>query len=136
MRFEQKRTNDTEERILPLINVVFLLLIFFMVAGSLSLSEPFDIQPLQSENGDHTVVRQDVLRILLSADGQLALDGEKVDKETLLNRIREHLAATPKPGIQLKADGETAGNHVVSLMEDLRRVGVEEVRLLAVPMKS
>nr|VFJ73469.1 MAG: outer membrane transport energization protein ExbD [Candidatus Kentron sp. FW] len=133
MHFEETRIDDSEARILPLINVVFLLLIFFMVAGSLSVTEPFHVEPPQSASGD--AGEQDVLRILLGFDGQLALDGEVVDEKTLLALIKERLASEPKPGVQLKADGRIAGNRIVLLTEDLRAAGVEELRLLTLPVK-
>nr|VFJ51435.1 MAG: outer membrane transport energization protein ExbD [Candidatus Kentron sp. FW]VFJ57632.1 MAG: outer membrane transport energization protein ExbD [Candidatus Kentron sp. FW] len=133
MHFEETHTDNSEARILPLINVVFLLLIFFMVAGSLSVTEPFHVEPPQSASGD--AGEQDVLRILLGFDGQLALDGEVVDEKTLLALIKERLASEPKPGVQLKADGRIAGNRIVLLTEDLRGAGVEELRLLTLPVK-
>ena len=40
-----KRPRSTEDNILPLINVVFLLLIFFMLAGVLTQSPPFSLTP-------------------------------------------------------------------------------------------
>ena len=133
MRFEETPMDDGEARILPLINVVFLLLIFFMVAGSFSVTEPFHVEPPQSAGG--AAAEQDVLRILLGLDGQLALDGEIVNKETLLARIKERLAMDLRPGVQLKADGGTAGNRIVLLMEELRKIGVEELRLLTLAAK-
>ena len=48
MRFEPPRPRNEDERILPLINVVFLLLIFFMLAGRLSASDPFQVEPPRS----------------------------------------------------------------------------------------
>ena len=42
------RKPDSEERVLPLINVVFLLLIFFMLAGRLSEAELFEVTPPES----------------------------------------------------------------------------------------
>ena len=35
----------SEENVLPLINIVFLLLIFFMIAGALSVTAPFELDP-------------------------------------------------------------------------------------------
>ena len=48
MRFEPPRPRNDEERILPLVNVVLLLLIFFMLAGRLAASDPFEIAPPRS----------------------------------------------------------------------------------------
>ena len=48
MRFEQSRRNAGEERMLPLINVVFLLLIFLILSGRLSSVDPFQTEPPRS----------------------------------------------------------------------------------------
>ncbi|MCG8693196.1 MAG: biopolymer transporter ExbD, partial [Minwuiales bacterium] len=49
-RFTSRRSDD--DRILPLINVVFLLLIFFMLAGRLSAGDPFRVDPPASVSAD------------------------------------------------------------------------------------
>ena len=40
-----RRAQGDDERVLPLINVVFLLLIFFMLAGQFASADPFRIEP-------------------------------------------------------------------------------------------
>ena len=45
MGFELSRPKTSEEGVLPLINVVFLLLIFFMLAGRLASVDPFRTEP-------------------------------------------------------------------------------------------
>ncbi len=131
MRFEEPRKDDSEARILPLINVVFLLLIFFMVAGSLSVTEPFDVTAPDSIS---ETAREPVsMSILLGPDGQLALDGEVMPEAALLEQLKTRLATDPALRIQLKADAQTAGNRVVLLMEGLREAGAERLRLLTLP---
>ena len=60
MRFQARRPNRSEENILPLTNIVFLLLIFFMLAGRLSAADPFRIDlPVsasQAEASERTIV--------------------------------------------------------------------------------
>ena len=131
MHFETRRKDDSEARILPLVNVVFLLLIFFMLAGSFGVNEPFDVTAPDSisETAHETVS----VHILLGADGQLALDGKVMAEAALLEQIKTRLAAAPKLRIQLKADAQTAANRVVLLMEGLRETGVERLRLLTLP---
>lgn len=58
-----------------------------------------------------------------------------MDEEALLIGIKARLAIDPRVGIQLKADGGTAGNRIVLLMEGLRKIGVEELHLLTLPVE-
>ncbi len=135
MHFEQPpRGDDGEARILPLINVVVLLLIFFIVAGSLSAIDPFEVEAPESLSESAT--ERDVLRLLLGEDGQLALDDEVLDETSLLMQVKARIAADPDLQIQLKADADAPGNRVVVLMEGLREAGVERLRLLTLPAKQ
>ena len=131
MHFEERRPDKSEERILPLINVVFLLLIFFMIAGSLSTSEPFEVEPPRSAQAVETALKP--LRLIVGLNGDLALGGEPVSRQELLSRIERHLDEHPDLELQLKADGRIPGNRLVLLLEELRAAGVEKLRLLTLP---
>jgi biopolymer transport protein ExbD len=66
MRFQPPRPKSDDERILPLINVVFLLLIFFMLAGKLASSDPFEIAPPRSDSAGGVESRE--ILVLIGAD--------------------------------------------------------------------
>lgn len=134
MHFEDRRPDKSEERILPLINVVFLLLIFFMIAGSLSSSEPFEVEPPRSAQAAGTELEP--LRLVVGFDGNLALEGETLPRAELFARLKQHLKDNPQLKLQLKADGRIPGNRLVLLLEELRAAGVEKLRLLTLPEAS
>ena len=99
MRFEPPRPRNDEERVLPLINVVFLLLIFFMLAGKLSASDPFQVEPPRSlSEGPPTP--QDSL-VLVGADGRLALDGEIMEGPALKAALAARLAGEAEVRVRL-----------------------------------
>jgi len=131
MRFEPPRPRNDEERILPLINVVFLLLIFFMLAGRLAASDPFEIAPPRSAS-EGPAASQDLL-VLVGADGRLALDGEVLDEAALEAAVAERLGENTDTRVRLKADGRAEATDVVAVMELLRGAGVERLKLLTVP---
>jgi len=134
MHFPDRRPDQSEERILPLINVVFLLLIFFMIAGSLSVAEPFEVAPPESRSeGAHDA---EGVMILMSADGHLALDGEPLPEAALLARLEARLADGRQTPITLKADGDAPANRLVRFTHALYAVGVEKLELLARPEGS
>ena len=132
MRFEPPRPRDDEERVLPLINVVFLRLIFFMLAGQLAASDPFRIEPPQSASEGPAVARE--LRVLVGPEGELALDGEAMAPEGLRRALAERLEAESSLDIRLKADARVEATRVVEVMEWLREAGAQRVQLLTVPV--
>ncbi|MEX2617236.1 MAG: biopolymer transporter ExbD [Alphaproteobacteria bacterium] len=133
MHFASPRPRKDEERILPLINIVFLLLIFFMLAGRLAASDPFNVAPAQSAS-EATAESPEML-VLVGADGQLALDGKILDDAALGADVAARLggAGDANPRIRLKADGGAPAVRVVAVMELLREAGVETLSLLTTP---
>lgn len=128
--FRKKRVRpDDDARILPLINIVFLLLIFFMVAGRLSATDPFEIIPPQSASGGQPA--NEPMLIAIGPQGQLALNGELVDEAALIERIT---AAGPAEDVRIKSDGRVEALTVVALMDTLRGAGINSVRLMTVPV--
>ncbi len=121
-----------DERILPLINIVFLLLIFFMIAGRLTVTDPFDIEPARSAS-DGSDVRTEAL-VLVDASGHLAFDGEVVTQAVLVAEISERVRQVGNDlVVRLKADGRADATSIVAVMELLRDAGVEKLKLLTVP---
>lgn len=131
MHFPEPRPRNHEERILPLINVVFLLLIFFMLAGRLAATDPFQITPPTSDS-EGSAARQELL-VLVGADGRLALDNQMMEVAALKEAVAAHLAENEGAGVRLKADSAAAATEVVAVMELLREAGVERLTLLTVP---
>jgi biopolymer transport protein ExbD len=139
MRFQRSTPQyGDDERILPLINVVFLLLIFFMLAGRLAVSDPFKVDPALSAS-EGPVTAPDIL-VLVGADGRLALDDAIKDeaglKAAVAERMSKEKAAGPSPRVRLKADGRAPATRVVAVMELLRSAGVQKINLLTAPVRQ
>ena len=128
VRFARSRPKGSEERTLPLVNVVFLLLIFFMLSGQLAAVDPFQTVPPQSASEGQTPPRQFVVH--LGADGRLAVDGEIMNEIALGRVLAQHGGS---PAVRLKADGRVDAVRTVAVMEVLRSAGIEKVDLLTVP---
>lgn len=134
MNFQPPRPRNDDERILPLINVVFLLLIFFILAGRLTAADPFPVVPPSSATDG--AVEADPVTVLVGTDGALALDGVPVEEDALLAGLRQRLADAPGTPVRLKADGAAPATMIVRVMEKLREAGVERLRLLTVATRT
>ncbi|MEM6422615.1 MAG: biopolymer transporter ExbD [Pseudomonadota bacterium] len=130
--FRRRRRDTTDdERILPLINIVFLLLIFFMVAGRLSADDPFEILPTYSASDGPLAT--DPMLVAVGPNGELALNGALIDEAALIAQ----LSAPDATGeIRVKSDGRIEAVRIVALLEKFRLAGIASVRLMTVPTRG
>lgn len=134
MQFEDPPVQEEPDSVLPLINVVFLLLIFFMMFGAIQAADFFSVEPPDSASGAEESLRSDI--VLISPDGRLAFDDEVLDEVGLQLKVTDRLEENPGALIQLKADGRVAAARVVEVMGLLEAVGVERLLLLTLEPNS
>lgn len=128
MRLPELQRREMGENMIPLINVVFLLLIFFMLAGTLAAPEPLQIRPPAAISDAALESREWML--LLSADGELALDGVVLPAEALAATVSKLLQEHPDARLKLKADADLTVTKLIQVMDALRAAGAERVILL------
>lgn len=131
LRFESPPPRSSEERILPLVNVVFLLLLFFMVSGQIAPSDPIEATPPQSSSED--LPESALLQILVDAEGRLAVDGVVVEDSEFEQYVSERLGEIGPVSIHLKADGAAEAILIIDLMDRLREAGAGDLTLLTLP---
>ncbi|EKF75804.1 ferric siderophore transport system inner membrane protein E [Alcanivorax hongdengensis A-11-3] len=125
------------EPVLPLINVVFLLLIFFMLAGQLAKKPSVEVATPVSAvaNGKE---QPDRLLLMLKADGQwFAGDGKQPLTDTeLASLLAARAENRPAPAqqepepIRLLADAQVSMQQLRAHLQTLRALGVQQVRLV------
>ena len=123
MKFLRKSETKVGIDIAPLVDVVFLLVIFF--AASTTFLETSGLQ-LELPESDATSSREsDELAVYLAADGELGFDDETITKEELGVRLREALADRESKIVVLRADTATSHGKVVEIMDLIRESGAE-----------
>jgi biopolymer transport protein ExbD len=128
MRLPSFEHEEETDAVLPLINVVFLLLIFFIMTGALTAVDFFNVDPPSSTSVIEGELDDTV--ILVSGDGRIAVDNEEVDETDLQLSVSDKLAANPGVAFRIKADGRVDAARVVEIMELIEAVGVRRVMLL------
>ena len=128
MQFPPRNQEEEPDTILPLINVVFLLLIFFIMTGALHAVDFFNVDPPSSSSVTQGTLDDTV--ILVSGDGRIAIDNEEVDETDLQLAVSDKLAGNAGAAFRIKADGRVDAARVVEIMELIEAVGVRRVLLL------
>ncbi len=121
-----KRSTNSEDNILPLINVVFLLLIFFMVSGTLIQEPPFALTPPTTKHAASLDAQPEYLAI--GADGRLAWVGEPIEPDALADRLSQR--TQPDAPLQVRADRRLEARALTELLAELRAGGVAQIQLL------
>lgn len=127
IEFDEPRRRPPYETMVPLINVVFLLLIFFLLAGTMEPSEPAKVT-LPSGQIDDKNTRLPAT-IYLDSDGFLWLGKNMVPPELSGLMIRGFLKEEATDRVAIKADQEAPAEALLTVMESLRKAGVKEVTL-------
>lgn len=103
---------SSDDNMIPLINIVFLLLIFFMVAGQIK-AQPDQAITLPSTAQLESAQAQ-ILRLELFADGQLMLNGELIEVASLRSKIDLESAGS----IALFADARVTAKQLDELLSE------------------
>lgn len=123
-----QRPRNTEENVLPLINVVFLLLIFFMLAGAMTAADPFEVEPPKTKNAVADEIQPKL--VVISAEGRYALQGKEVGRDELLAMAADWARQEEPPPVRIKADGRLPADDLIELLGGLGAAGLEQVKLL------
>ena len=131
---EMATSGHDENQMIPLINIVFLLLIFFMVAGVLEAQNILNVDPPDSVVTQASDERD--MLVLLDAQGQTALDETLVPLDSLTEALRTRITALGGEAdalrVHIKADAAATTEQLLMLMDHLRDAGIQRITLLAV----
>jgi biopolymer transport protein ExbD len=127
------RGADEEDRaevhMAPLIDCVFLLLIFFLVAGTLKKAhKELEIELPNSAASKEAKSEYATLIIEVTRDGKIYLDSEPMTKTLLRARLRNAAAEFPERQVRIDGDRNTAYQHITYLMDLLQFEGLKNVR--------
>jgi biopolymer transport protein ExbD len=124
--FTGKKITHTELNITSLIDVIFMLLIFFMIGArfdkpalAIALPTASSGKPLEGKP----------VNVAVDAQGIIYLEGEEVDTEKLLAAIRACRVGNPDLTVALDCDGQLVFQRVTEVMDILKSAGVHHAAI-------
>mgnify|MGYP000566119833 CR=1 FL=1 len=131
MRYVRKREGSTETEInmAPLIDMTFILLIFFMVSSTFTRDMKIDIvRPVASSVQR---AQSDPIRVLLDRNGGLFLDGAPVKPWMLQSRVRELIRSGATKTVLVVTDKLVPAQKLIEVVDQCRLAGAEDVAVAA-----
>jgi biopolymer transport protein ExbD len=130
MRSKSRRKKEENEiNLTPMLDVVFIMLIFFIVTASFVKESGIDV----NRPGAATAERKERGNILvaISESGQIWIDRRQVDIRAVRANIERMHAENPQGTVIIQADENSKNGLVVKVMDAARQAGVAEVSLAA-----
>ncbi|EPC03869.1 hypothetical protein L861_00810 [Litchfieldella anticariensis FP35 = DSM 16096] len=127
MKFPRRHRDPVEVNLTPLIDVVFLLLIFFMVSTTFETRQALELVLPESVAGSPMKVAP--VTIVVDADGGYRLDGDSMPASELHSALARRAEAAREHGLIVEADGRARHAAVVKALDQAAALGISRVRI-------
>lgn len=134
MKLKRAEKRAQPETIVALIDVVFFLLVFFMMVGRMDATAPFEVTPAIAQTGADLPAGGATLS--LAEDGALALDAFATTQPEALARLSERLQDSPELRIRINAHKDAPLRKLLPLIAQLDALGAGDVVLVVTPGES
>jgi len=129
MRFRRNQKPKLGIELTPLIDVVFLLLIFFMVSTTFVANPGIKVN-LPEASSRPVSEKPETIEITLTKEKRVYLGGQEVALEGLKSGLAERVKQQGEaPSLLIRADGEVAHAQVVFVMDQAYQVGISQLSI-------
>ena len=134
-------SEDLQIQIIPLIDVVFCILTFFLLAAlQFTRQQAINVDLPKASTGENSAansqIKSKILPVTIDAIGLTYIEKEPVKQEELEARLKQYIQANPDGILVLNASRTATYNDVIQTLDLLRKVGGNRVSLGIIPGSS
>ena len=126
MNFEERLSTEEDEpslNLTPLMDIMFLLVIFFAVSTTFKVFPGISVD-LPGAEAEKIQEEEKSLTAILTGAGEIFIDGKPVEKDQLVDTLREKQKESPINMFILEADRTAQHGQVVTLMDAAKQAGI------------
>lgn len=131
MEFEGRRRIAAHLNVAPLVDVVFLLLIFFLLTSTYIAPQTIDLVLPTSASASAT--SQGPVTVVLDSNGMISVDDRRVSSDALQEAVAQALAAAETDAVTFKTDGGVSVQAMLDVLDRVRLGGGRELLLVTRP---
>ena len=113
----------------PMLDVVFILLIFFIVTSVFVTEAGIEVTKPEASTADDTA--GDLILIAIGEGGDIWIDGEQIDPRFIRSRFELRLADAPNSSVIIQADRESNNEQVMLILRAAREANIANVSISA-----
>ncbi len=126
-RAEQEEAGEID--LTPMLDVVFILLIFFIVTSVFVTEAGIEVTKPEASTADDR--QGDLILIAVGAQGDIWIDGEQIDPRFIRSRFELRLIDAPNSSIIIQADTNANNEQVMLILEAAREANISDVSISA-----
>ena len=113
----------------PMLDVVFILLIFFIVTSVFVTEAGIEVSKPEASTVEDT--SGDLILIAVGASGDIWIDGDQIDPRFIRSRFELRLADAPNSAVIIQADQNSNNEQVMLILAAAREANIEDVSISA-----
>ena len=127
----QAVAEEDDINITPMLDVVFILLIFFIVTANFIKEPGLEVNRPDAETS--SIQENAAILIAIGATGDIWIDGRRVDVRQVKANITKLLADNPQGTVVIQADERATADAIIKVMDQSRDAGVYAISLASEP---
>ncbi|MCU7834093.1 MAG: biopolymer transporter ExbD [gamma proteobacterium symbiont of Taylorina sp.] len=131
MQFEGRRRTSHIPNLTPLIDIVFLLLVFFMLTSHFVRDEVINIDLPEAESGDALDEPQQV-EVIINETGEYLIDSQIISLNQLEGVLQEKLAAQKEKVVRIRGDKQVDLGIAIGAFDAARKAGASGVDIVTI----
>lgn len=124
-----KAEEDNELNLTPMLDVVFILLIFFIVTTSFVKETGIDVNRPSATTAEKK--SQGNILIAINANGDIWIDNREIDIRAVRANIQVLKASYPQSSVIIQSDRDASTGTLVKVMDQVRLAGVRNISIAA-----
>lgn len=124
---KDKESPDIPTSALP--DIVFLLLIFFLVTTAIDTEKGLDLVLPPSKTDEIKIPKKNIANLLINSAGAVLIDGEIVEMRDIARIIKERIQDNPKLIVSIKTDRLTKYEVYVDVLDRLKKADAKKISI-------
>jgi biopolymer transport protein ExbD len=125
MKFRRKKEQVSDVDMSPLIDMVFILLIFFMVSSTFVKDMKLDLERPGASSA--TRASSKVIRVYIDKTGETYVDGQPVKTWAIQGKLRDMMRASTEKSVLVVTDAGIAVEKLIDVVDQCRLSGAKDV---------
>ena len=127
MRGRKRKAEESEVDLTPMLDIVFILLIFFIVTATFIKENAIDLTPPPPAPPDQPVNPQPTVLIRITEDSLVTVNGRLSDVGSVRAAIERRIAENPESAVLVQAHPRARNQLVIMIVGQARSAGIENV---------
>tara|TARA_Y100001949_G_scaffold102899_1_gene86807 strand:- start:136 stop:570 length:435 start_codon:yes stop_codon:yes gene_type:complete len=127
----QAVAEEDELNLTPMLDVVFILLIFFIVTANFIKEPGLEVNRPDAETS--TIQENAAILIAIGNNDDIWIDGRRIDVRQVKANVTKLLAENPQGSVVIQADEQASADAIIKVMDQSRDAGVYAISLASEP---